>query len=72
MVVRSTQWHEKLLARPVGIQQVKHHHNVCDADFYYTFHLGFWRTLVDLRWMPNDVNKARKWSGYLHFNCYKK
>ncbi len=48
---------------PLEAAEVKHHHDLFDVELQQNFH--FWvllKTLVDLRFMPNDVHEARKWS----------
>ena len=52
-------------------QQVKHHHDWLVLISSLIFH--FWvllKTLVVLRFMPNDGHEARKWSCELHFDCH--
>ena len=44
-------------------QQDKHHHDLFDADLQYDIHCWvFWKTLVDLRLMPNAYHMATKCS----------
>ena len=45
--------------KAIFVQQVKHHHVWFDVDLQDSIHLAFWRTLVDLRWMPNGVHMAK-------------
>ena len=43
--------------KAIFVQQVKHHHVRFDSSILFTWIL--WRTLVDLRCMPNGVHMAK-------------
>ena len=45
--------------KAIFVQQVKHHHVRFDLISSILFTWVLWRTLVDLRWMPNGVHMAK-------------